>query len=104
MRSTPGRSPPLAFETGSGGEAVAIFNQEIRFPLWWKLRGGVFFDAGNVFGEAQDLDLGDLRTSAGIGIRFQLPIGIIRADYGWVLDRREGEAAGRFHFAFGQAF
>ena len=40
-----------------GGQASAIFNQELRFPLWSRLHGGIFYDAGNAFALASDLDL-----------------------------------------------
>ena len=41
-----------------GGQAVAIFNQELRFPIVKKLWGGIFYDAGNVFALTSDLALG----------------------------------------------
>ena len=87
-----------------GGEGVVILNQELRFPLWRWLRGGVFYDTGNVFARPEDIDLSDLRHTVGLGLRFEIPFAVFRADYGWVLDRREGESPGHFHFAFGHAF
>ncbi len=87
-----------------GGRSVAILNQELRFPIWRQLRGGAFLDVGNVFAEPGDLDASDLRATAGLGLRLELPFGVFRGDYGWILDREEGEPTGRFHFAFGQAF
>ena len=40
---------PLTVEGDSlGGQAVVVLNQELRFPIWKDLKGGVFWDAGNV--------------------------------------------------------
>jgi len=87
-----------------GGAGVLIFNQEIRFPLLWRLGGTGFYDAGNVFETASDMSLRDLRQSAGLGVRFELPFGLLRFDWARVLDRREGEKPWRFIFSLGHAF
>ncbi len=87
-----------------GGASVLIFNQEVRFPLLWRLSGAGFYDAGNVFETASDLSLTDLRQSAGLGVRFELPFGLLRLDWARVLDRREGEKRSRFIFSLGHAF
>ena len=50
------------------------------------------------------LGLGDLRESAGAGLRFETPIGPIRLEYGWKLDRREGASDGEAHLAIGAVF
>ena len=91
-----------------GGNALVIFNGELRMPV----RGGVsvvgFLDAGNVFARATDIDLGALRAAAGFGVRYRSPVGPIRFDLGFKL-RRE-ERAGRregltaVHISLGQAF
>jgi outer membrane protein insertion porin family len=87
-----------------GGQAVAVFNQELRFPIVGKLKGGIFWDAGNVWPTSGELDLGDLRQSAGAGLRYVFPFGPVRIEYAWILKRREGEPAGRFVFGLGHAF
>jgi outer membrane protein insertion porin family len=45
-----------------------------------------------------------LRYAAGPGIRYLTPIGPIRFDIGFVIDRRSGEDVGRVDFSIGQAF
>jgi outer membrane protein insertion porin family len=87
-----------------GGQAMAVFNQELRFPIWKRLHGGLFYDAGNVFALARRLDLGQLRHSAGAGLRLMLPFGPIRLDWAQVLDPEEGEQRPRFVFSIGHAF
>jgi outer membrane protein insertion porin family len=84
-----------------GGEGLFIFNQEWRYPVWRNLRGVVFYDAGNVWVDASEIDLLDLRHVLGAGFRLNMPIGPIRIEYGRKLDREEGESAGELFFAIG---
>ena len=51
-----------------------------------------------------DIDLGALRRSAGLGVRYRTPIGPIRLDWGYVLDHQPGESRSRFHLTIGHAF
>lgn len=87
-----------------GGNAVFVLNNELRFPLRWIFDGVTFLDIGNVYNEVSDFDITDLRGSAGVGLRVRTPFFLIRADYGFKLDRRPGESAGQFFFSIGQAF
>ena len=43
----------------------------------------------------------DMRYAIGFGLRYTLPIGPLRIDYGINPDPREDEAFGAFHFSFG---
>jgi outer membrane protein assembly factor BamA/autotransporter translocation and assembly factor TamB len=96
---------PLTPEGDSfGGQGVVVLNQELRFPIWKKLHGGVFWDAGNVTALAKSLSLRDLRQSAGAGLRVMFPFGPVRLEYAWILDRQPGEPSGRFVFGLGHAF
>ncbi len=68
-------------------------NVELRVPLQYGFIIAPFFDTGSVwFRGAPGRDF-DLRESAGLGLRYVTPIGPIALDYGWKLDRREGESA-----------
>jgi len=87
-----------------GGEGLFLVNEELRFPIYGSLGGVLFFDAGNVYRTLDDYDVTDLRRVAGAGLRFATPIGPFRAEYGALLDRKEGEARGQFFFSIGQAF
>jgi len=97
---------------GLGGQAVAIFNQELRFPIMklpafvggFQLAGGVFWDAGNTWALSRDFSLGDLRHDVGAGLRVMFPFGPIRLEYAFILNRRPGESAGRIVFGLGHAF
>jgi outer membrane protein insertion porin family len=88
----------------TGGEAVVILNQELR----WRhpptgIGAVVFYDGGDVFETVGDLDL-DWRHVLGVGLRYESPIGLLRFDWGFPLDPREGERSNRIHFSLGQAF
>jgi outer membrane protein insertion porin family len=87
-----------------GGNAMFIFNAEYRFPIYKDLKGAVFYDTGNVWEDASDIDFGDLRESAGFGFRYISSIAAIRLDYGHVLDPRENEEDYRIHLSIGHAF
>ncbi len=87
-----------------GGGGLVVFNQEIRFPLWWRLRGVGFYDAGNAFETASDIRLSDLRQSLGAGLRLELPFGLIRLDWAAVVNPLPGEKPWRLLFSLGDAF
>jgi outer membrane protein assembly factor BamA len=90
--------------TPLGGDALFIVNNELRFPLMSIVDGVTFLDVGNVFQRTKDFSFTDIRKSAGVGVRLRAKWMLVRGDYGFVLDRREGERRGRFYFSIGQAF
>ena len=49
----------------------------------------------------EDFDPLDIRQSAGIGLRYITPVGPLRLDYGFKLDKRTGESLAELHFAVG---
>ena len=61
-------------DTNIGGEALVVFNQEIRFPVYRWFGGAAFYDAGNVFLDLEDFNPIDLRHSAGFGLRVERSI------------------------------
>lgn len=94
-----------------GGEKLLLFNVEIQYPFSNNIRGILFYDRGNVFGEgpdisltSKDFDLLDMRHSIGAAIQFYSPIGPIGLAYGFKLDREKGESPSEFHFLLGRSF
>ena len=73
----------------TGGNAVLLLNAELRFPVWRDVGAVLFVDGGNVFRRVTEFDIGELRGSVGFGLRYQSPVGPIRLDLGFKLDRRE---------------
>jgi outer membrane protein insertion porin family len=87
-----------------GGEFYTIFNVEYTFPIYGELQGAMFFDAGNLLPTSEHPSLDDMRYALGLGLRYKLPIGPIRLDYGFNPGPRPDEDFGAFHLSFGFAF
>ncbi len=89
-----------------GGDKELIFNLEYIFPLvpQVKLRGLIFFDAGNAFDEDEDLSFSGLRLSAGGGFRWFSPLGPLTFVLGFPIDRRPGEDPSAVQFSIGAPF
>jgi outer membrane protein insertion porin family len=92
-----------------GGNAVFIMNAELRVPVWGGLGAVGFMDAGNVFNRIDNFSFTAIKPTAGFGVRYQSPIGPIRVDLGFKLDRGrlptgELERQSELHISLGQAF
>ncbi|MGE0445639.1 MAG: outer membrane protein assembly factor [Vicinamibacterales bacterium] len=105
-------SPLSGFGLPIGGHSMLEGSSEIRFPLFGRLGAVAFVDYGNVWTDAWNVDLGDLRYAAGPGLRYLTPVGPARIDVGYQLNpiehlRVNGEPEKRrwrVHFSIGQAF
>ena len=92
-----------------GGNALVIFNAELRVPVAGGLGVVGFFDTGNVFARTTDVDLKELRSAVGFGVRYKSPVGPIRVDLGFKVRRRDiapgvRESPNALHISLGQAF
>jgi outer membrane protein assembly factor BamA len=96
----------------NGGNAVVVLNAEIRTRIGdlfgRRLVGVTFVDGGNVFRRAGDVHLGRLRGTAGFGVRWDSPLGPLRLDVGFKMDRMviggRPEKGWELHFSIGEAF
>ena len=80
-------------------------SMEMRFPLFWKLRGAFFVDGGQVANQWKGVQFGDWKYSAGGGIRVVTPVGPFRLDAGYKLNRdKDDRETYRIHFSVGEAF
>jgi outer membrane protein insertion porin family len=100
-----------------GGQAMFVLNQEFRFPLrlpWagTRLGGTLFYDAGNVYSKVNRIslrwasprpifdpanpaaclyncsnELNYFSHTLGVGVRYGTPVGPIRVDLGYALNR-----------------
>jgi outer membrane protein insertion porin family len=100
---------PLAAEPSgrlvpTGGNALLLGGAELRVDAGRYFSVAAFTDAGNVYSLVSDLDAGELRYTAGLGLRYRSALGPLRVDWGYKLNRRLGESAYRFHFTLGHAF
>jgi outer membrane protein assembly complex protein YaeT len=108
-------SPPCILPTlfPLGGDALAVFNFELRYPLTNRLRFVPFYDLGNVFKSATDFRFSDMTNTVGVGMRINTPLGPLGVDYGLLIDppvyaTSSGallrQPRGTIHIRFGQTF
>ena len=90
------------FDAPLGGTKLLVGNAELRAPLFWRLSGVLFADAGNTFKETQPIRLNELGVGLGFGLRINTPLAPIRVDLGF--PRSFGETGVRWHFSIGQMF
>jgi outer membrane protein insertion porin family len=90
----------------TGGNALVLGGTELRYNVTHSFQLASFLDVGNVYTEVHDIALGALRRSVGLGVRYRTPIGPVRLDWGYVLDRQASDVGSRyrFHFTVGHAF
>lgn len=98
-----GVGPRLPDNTPRGGLSLVEAAIEVRHDVWRSFQAVAFIDAGAIgFQEAPDFS--NLRYGAGVGVRYMLPFGPIRADIAIPLDKREGDADFQLYVSIGQAF
>lgn len=105
-------APLSGFGLPVGGHAFMDFSTEVRVPVWGNLGAVLFLDGGNVWSKPWDFNVNDLRYDVGPGLRYNTPIGPIRADFGYQVNPIPGLLVNgkpetrrfRFHFSIGQAF
>ena len=107
-----------------GGNLRAYYNIELEFPILASvgIRGVLFTDGGNAWNLEDSLcqaplpeladsttdpcgvDLTQIRTSWGFGVRWQSPLGPLRFEWGLPFNPRDHEEAMRFEFTIGNFF
>lgn len=97
---TPGGTP-------LGGTSALFASAEFSYEIITNLEFAVFTDAGSLGrgSNSTPLDFStDFRYAVGAGVRYHLPFGPIRIDYGYNPTRRMGEQSGMLHVTVGFAF
>jgi outer membrane protein insertion porin family len=91
--------------TNEGGNKAFYIQNEILFPLYepLRLRGLVFFDMGNAFGESQSLSW-NVQYGTGVGIHFNSPLGNIQLAWGFPLNPRGVDRKQVLYFSAGRLF
>lgn len=95
-----------------GGNGLLVGNIELRQIVGTFIGRNVavvgFLDGGNVFPAATDVRLTRIRGAAGFGVRFDSPLGPIRLDFGFKLNRLtvndRRESGWEYHLSIGEAF
>ena len=89
------------------GDVMFIFNAELRFPISKWLRGVTFFDSGTVWDKLIFSEIKDNppKSAVGLGVRVDTPIGPVRVDYGYPINRVKDKGfPGELYIALGHAF
>ncbi len=87
-----------------GGQTLWRATVEVTVPVVDKVRGAAFFDIGSVDANSYSFS-SPINSDVGIGVRLDLPIGPVRIDYGFPIQRDQfTSSSGRFNFNIGYQF
>src|SRR5881227_1147793 len=87
-----------------GGNSMARATVEFTFPIIEKARGAIFYDTGFVNSDSWSFGFNHIASDIGIGLRLDLPIGPLRLDYGYPIQRDGYNGGGHFNFNVGYQF
>ncbi|MEA3292016.1 MAG: outer membrane protein assembly factor BamA [Pseudomonadota bacterium] len=92
-----------------GGSKRVLANAEILLPVMGAAgskdkRFGLFVDSGQVYAQDQDIELGDIRYSAGLAFYWYSPVGPLALSYGVPLNEEPGDDVENFQVTLGTLF
>ena len=91
-----------------GGELMLVGNAELTYPILKNFKVAAFCDIGNVWENVDDTEIesDDFKTGVGAGIRVKTPIGPVKIDMGYPLDKAhpDDDQKVRFHFSMTRGF
>jgi outer membrane protein insertion porin family len=88
----------------TGGKSMARATVELTFPIIEKARGAIFYDTGFVNDSQWSFGFNHIASDIGVGLRLDLPIGPLRLDYGYPIQRDGYNGGGHFNFNVGYQF
>jgi outer membrane protein insertion porin family len=99
----------LATPVATGGAKKITFNAEMLAPLPGggndrTLRMYGFFDVGGIYGSNEDFQLGDMRSSVGVGISWISPVGPLRLAWAVPVKKFESDNTQVLQFQIGTSF
>lgn len=103
-------APDVLTEDGlsTGGNGLVLFNFELRQHVTRDVTAVGFVDVGNVYRRVSTIDLSELRTGVGFGVRYNSPIGPLRFDIGYktkqLVFTGGPERRWEFHLSIGEVF
>lgn len=94
------------FPSGSpmGGRVLVLFNVEYHVPLTKDMEGVLFLDIGNVWHELSDVSFDSMIKDIGVGIRYRTPLGPIRAELAYNLDKDTFPSSWKLQLSIGNTF
>ena len=92
-----------------GGSTRVLMSVEALFPAFGSgdskdKRLGLFVDGGMVYGNAQSVELGELRYSAGVFFNWFSAVGPFAISYGFPLNEEEGDDTEELQISIGTVF
>ena len=92
-----------------GGELSILGSVNIISPAYFfddndNMRMSAFIDTGNIYENASDINLSDLRMSAGVGLAYLSPIGAIGIHFSTPILKESGDVIENFGFSLGTGF
>ncbi len=92
-----------------GGNFRTVASLEFVFPVPFlekseNMRLSAFMDAGNVFAQPGDWEIGEIRASGGIAFAWVSPIGALKFSYALPINDQPGDELEAFQFNVGTGF
>lgn len=89
-----------------GGNKELIFNIEYIFPIVpaARLKGLLFYDMGRAFNDYEPIRSLQLRHSYGWGFWWLSPMGPLRFEWGYIVNRKATDQPSQFEFSIGAQF
>jgi len=87
-----------------GGLSSVEGSVELRHAVWDALGGALFVDFGQVSTRRLDPPLNDLKLGTGFALSYMTPVGPLRLDVGFPLERPAGDPFFQVYFSIGQFF
>jgi len=92
-----------------GGELSILGSANIIAPAYFfddndNMRMSAFIDTGNIYEKTSNIELGDLRMSAGLGFAYLSPIGAIGMYWSTPILKKSGDVIDNFGFSLGTGF
>ena len=98
-----GVGPRLDDNTPRGGLSLFETSLEVRRDIGERWGAAAFVEGGAI-GFQETPNFSNMRWAAGVGVRYKLPFGPIRADVAFPLDTRPGDPDFQVYVSIGQAF
>lgn len=102
-------SPVFVEEDGTltriGGNKMMMFSLDYVIPLGPSgFKFSLFYDIGNVYNDNEDIDFNKLRQDWGVGMLWASPMGPLRFELGFPINKKPYEDAQVFNFGIGTVY
>lgn len=105
-KECPEADPDCSDPSNIGGNKELMLRTELHIPIMdqqWGLKGLIFFDQGQAFGTSENIDLEDLKRSAGLGVKWLSPLGPIGVSWAVPINKKESDDPELMGFSLGNA-